>query len=838
MHKVELLAPAGNAAALRAAVRAGADAVYVGLESFNARRGADNFTVGDLKEAASYAHLRGVRVYVALNTAVLPGEADEALECARQAYRAGADAFIVQDVGVAGELARALPEARLHVSTQMNVHNAAGVRAAARLGARRVTLARELSLPEVAALVRAAEEEGLEVETFAHGALCVCYSGQCFMSSLIGGRSANRGLCAQACRLPYELRNRALHKALPSPGDHLLSPQDLCAIDLVPALVEAGVASLKIEGRMKSPEYVQAVTAAYRAVLDRTLAAKDEGARASVHATAEERRSLEEAFSRGFTTAYLEGARGNDVMSYQRPNNRGAFVGRVADVRKGEALIAHERRLVEGDVLEFWTGKGHVAQTLGAPERDGSGHTRVPLDARAARSVRAGDRVFRVRSAEAAYVDDALAPRIPVEGTVAVRLGEPVRVTFAPAAPASVKGVEARIAARLEERLAGVRVEGAAEGCVVEAARTKAVDAADVRAHIDRLGSTPYRIVSLSVDVDEGVGIGFSQLHQVRAQALENLTCRLLASDGDRVLPRVSARPPRPPARPRGCRIAALATNPVCARAAKRSGADLVFVPALNYRRGEAVIAGQHSETAEQAGYPKQCLIALPVVEHDPAPPAREAVVGFDPWRSVGADRPVFVDSLGALQQAAERGLPFDVGPHVPVTNRLSLEQMADFGATRVWLSPELTLAQIKELAHEAPVELGLFVIGAQELMVTEHCLLMSQGPCDERCDACARRKSPHYLRDRKDFEFPVITDALGRSHLYNSVALDVASALPELLAAGVSSFLVDTTLMNGEEAAQAVGRAKRALAVAQNDGNAVGKMPGTTTGHLFRGVQ
>ena len=276
----------------------------------------------------------------------------------------------------------------------------------------------------------------------------------------------------------------------------------------------------------------------------------------------------------------------------------------------------------------------------------------------------------------------------------------------------------------------------------------------------------------------------------------------------------------------------------MCARAAKRSGADLVFVPALNYRRGEAVIAGQHSETAEQAGYPKQCLIALPVVEHDPVPPAREAVVGFDPWRSVGADRPVFVDSLGALQQAAERGLPFDVGPHVPVTNRLSLEQMADFGATRVWLSPELTLAQIKELAHEAPVELGLFVIGAQELMVTEHCLLMSQGPCDERCDACARRKSPHYLRDRKDFEFPVITDALGRSHLYNSVALDVASALPELLAAGVSSFLVDTTLMNGEEAAQAVGRAKRALAVAQNDGNAVGKMPGTTTGHLFRGVQ
>ena len=389
MHKVELLAPAGNAAALRAAVRAGADAVYVGLESFNARRGADNFTVGDLKEAASYAHLRGVRVYVALNTAVLPGEADEALECARQAYRAGADAFIVQDVGVAGELARALPEARLHVSTQMNVHNAAGVRAAARLGARRVTLARELSLPEVAALVRAAEEEGLEVETFAHGALCVCYSGQCFMSSLIGGRSANRGLCAQACRLPYELRNRALHKALPSPGDHLLSPQDLCAIDLVPALVEAGVASLKIEGRMKSPEYVQAVTAAYRAVLDRTLAAKDEGARASVHATAEERRSLEEAFSRGFTTAYLEGARGNDVMTLPAPEQpRGLRRprGRRAQRRGADRPRAQAGGRRRAGVLDGQGARGPDAGSAGArrlrAHPRAAGRARRPLRAR------------------------------------------------------------------------------------------------------------------------------------------------------------------------------------------------------------------------------------------------------------------------------------------------------------------------------------------------------------------------------------------------------------------------------------------------------------------------
>lgn len=846
MHKVELLAPAGSDEALRAAVRSGADAVYVGLESFNARRGAENFTMDTLREAVSYAHLRGVRVYVALNIAILPREIESALECARQAYRAGVDAFIVQDIGLASELTRTLPEARLHVSTQMNVHNAVGVRAAARLGARRVTLARELSLPEIAELVRVAQEWDVEVETFAHGALCVCYSGQCFMSSLIGGRSANRGLCAQACRLPYELRNRALQKQLPSPGEHLLSPQDLCVIDLLPELVEAGVSSLKVEGRMKSPEYVQAVVGVYRAVLDRVLAEaqrRDENAPTSdlwpdsVRATSAERRVLEEAFSRGFTTAYLEGERGNDMMSYQRPNNRGAFVGRVASVGKGAVLVESGIPLAQGDVLEFWTGKGHVAQAVESFTRDASGRVRVPLDARAARSVRAQDRVFRVRSADMAYVDDRLAPRIPVAGTVTARLGRPLQVCFSIAGASSLKGVEARIAARLEERLHTSRLAASAEGQVVEAARTKAICEDDVRSHVDRVGSVPYRIVSLSVELDEGVGMGFSQLHQVRAKALENLTALLLSSDENRALPRVNERAFHAPARTLGCRIAALATNPLCARAAKKAGADLLYASALNYRRGEASIAGQRSETAETAGYPKQCFIAMPEIEHEPIFPAREASLDFDPWRFAGA-RTVLADSLGAIQQAVELGLPFDVGPHVPITNRFALEQAADFGAQRVWLSPELTLGQIGDLAQDAPVELGLFVIGAQKLMITEHCLLMSQGPCDQNCGQCARRKSPHYLRDRKDFEFPVITDALGRSHLYNSVALDVASALPELLACGVSSFMVDTTLMNKEEAAQAVGRVRRALSVAQNDGNALAKMPHATTGHLFRGVQ
>ena len=831
-NQVELLAPAGNMAALHAAVAGGADAVYLGLETFNARRGADNFTLVTLREACDFAHLRGVSIYVTMNTIILPDEVGEALECVRQAYRAGADGFIVQDIGLAAEISRTLPEASLHLSTQMNTHNLAGVRAAARLGAERITLAREVSLDEIALLCAAAAEEGMEVEVFAHGALCVCYSGQCFMSSMIGGRSANRGMCAQACRLPYELQNKALQKSLPSPGDHLLSPQDLCTVDRVDDLVAAGVASLKIEGRMKSPEYVFAVTSVYRKALDAALAKEN----AAI--TDADRDRLTDAFSRGFTTAYLDGKRGNDIMSYQRPNNRGLFLGRVDEVRDGAAYLKSAHALTEGDVLEFWTRKGNGTLTLGPVRTDKKGRYHLPLEGKT-RTVKAGDRVFRVRSAEAAFEDDAREPRVPLVGTATLHIGEPLRMEFRPAAEADIEGAPRTtlaVARRLQAAFPD-GVSGVAEGAPVEVARTRAVSFDDVAAHIDRLGNTPYQLVNLTIDMDDGVGIGFSALHGVRAAALDVLTEALTAEGHGRTLPRTTPREPLPAARPTGCRVAVTVTNPACARAAKRAGAHLIYVPALNYRRGEAVIAGQKNAAAEQAGYPKGCIPIMPVADHEAVGGAREAVVDADVWKYAAAGKPLLAESLGAMERASEEGALLDVGPHVPITNGLSLAVASEFGAARVWLSPELTLRQIEEVAKDAPVELGVLLIGAQELMVTEHCMLMSQGPCDENCAVCPRRKSPHVLKDRKGYEFPVVTDAMGRSHLYNAVELDIASSMPELLAAGISSYMVDATLMNAEETAHAVGRAIRALHVAQNDGNAIAKMPNTTSGHLYRGV-
>ena len=310
MNKPELLAPAGNREAFEAALAAGADAIYLGAgEGFNARNNAENFSMEDLGAACRDAHLRGRKIYLTANALVMPGEMYEALKIVSDAAERGIDAAIIQDVGLAQRLREELPELELHTSTQMNIRDAKGIEFARKLGFGRVTLARELSVAQIAKLAKL----GMDLEVFIHGALCICQSGQCLMSSMIGGRSANRGVCAQPCRLPYRLVGED-GKCINDPGEYLLSPKDLMGIDMLPQLIKAGVASLKIEGRMKSADYVSTAVGTYRKALDRAWVEED-----GFEATAEEKAGLSEAFSRGFSAAYLAGERGNEMMGYKRP---------------------------------------------------------------------------------------------------------------------------------------------------------------------------------------------------------------------------------------------------------------------------------------------------------------------------------------------------------------------------------------------------------------------------------------------------------------------------------------------------------------------------------------
>jgi len=351
---VELLAPAGNREAFSAAIEAGTNAVYLGGQQFGARQYANNFSPDELAGCIRQAHVAGVRVYVTVNTLVDDSEIPALKDYLRELYEIGADAAILQDIGIARIARRIVPDLPLHASTQMTAHDLAAVNQLADYGFERVILSRELSLAEIAHICQHAR---CKVETFVHGALCICYSGQCLMSSMIGGRSGNRGRCAQPCRLPYQLLDSHGQNALldQGVGEYLLSPKDFRTIEYLPELITAGVASFKIEGRMKRPEYVAVVIDAYRRAIDRLTAEPD-----NYSVQDSDLRDLEQIFNRGFTAAHLFKKNGREMMSDRRPNNRGVMIGRVTRYSSPQrmAYLKLEGPLAPGDIIEAWVKVG------------------------------------------------------------------------------------------------------------------------------------------------------------------------------------------------------------------------------------------------------------------------------------------------------------------------------------------------------------------------------------------------------------------------------------------------------------------------------------------------
>ena len=340
---VELLSPAGDFESVKAAVQNGADSIYVGSSSFNARASAKNFDLDELKEVINYAHIRHVKVHLALNTLVKNSEFSDAIFLAEKAYEFGIDAIIVQDLGLATTLINSFPKLPIHASTQMTIHNLEGVKSAERLGFKRVVLARELSLPDIEYICR---NSNIEIETFIHGALCISYSGQCLFSSMTGARSANRGKCAQVCRLPYQL----LKNDKIIDNGYLLSPRDLCTLDFIPYLIEAGVSSFKIEGRLKSPEYVATVTRIYRKYIDLYLSSKP------YEVDLKDRKDLLQVFNRGnFSYGHLDKEANKDFVFKEKQNNMGIYVGNVASYNnsKGYVTLNSNDFLALGDSITF-----------------------------------------------------------------------------------------------------------------------------------------------------------------------------------------------------------------------------------------------------------------------------------------------------------------------------------------------------------------------------------------------------------------------------------------------------------------------------------------------------
>ena len=815
----ELLAPAGGPEPFYAALAAGADAIYCGMGSFNARRKANNFTDEVFQAACRAAHLAGSRVYVTVNVVIKDEEMREALALIDRCWQLGADAFIIQDWGLFFEVRRLMPEVETHISTQANIHDARGAAWCKAAGADRVTLSRELSVDEITHIHDAVD---IELEVFSHGAICFCYSGICLLSSFTSrGRSANRGMCAQPCRLPYELIDESGRSWSAAGRERALCPRDTCTVDMLPRLLDAGAHALKLEGRMKAPDYVHSIVSAYRAQLDDVLARRPISSQ-----VAEARyRQLKRCFNRDFTTEYQQGRSGDEMMSYERSNNRGQVVGEVL----GSRPLGNTRGLKPDDKRRraAWTrlrldepvGKGDLLElrhddefdqflTCLAPEDTAAGSI---IECRTARAMPAGARVRLIRSQAALDAAEAalkrpVARKRPVDVRVIAHLGQPFTVEL-----------------RCVDDDA---VLGRAEGFIIEAARTRAVCADDLIEHVGRMGSSPFEATSFDIQLDAGCGMGFSAVHRVRAAACETLERAILALHESRV-PHALAAPAERRAESYAAEdavpeICALVTSREAARLARDAGAVRIYMAV-----DDLLAAGVSPQ-----GIAREKII--PVLDEVSREVDHERL---DPWLASGT--PAAVGTISELSLGAERASLVELRSCIPVHNVACMQALGERGANGIWLSPELTLAEIERIApHRGSLTLGLTVLGAPRVMTSEHCILQVAGACIHDCGRCRLRTRDFKLKNIDGRMLPVRTGLNGRSHLYDGVTLDATPQIPALLAAGVTRFLVDGTLVDNDELLRRVTRAKRALDAALAGRTPDKRLAGSSSGCLFQGVE
>lgn len=787
---MEILAPAGSPEAMRAAVRAGADAVYFGYVGFNARARAQNQDAESLADAMAFLHTHGVRGYVTLNTLVFDSELP-ALEAAiHECAKAGVDAVIVQDLGVARLVRAIAPTLALHASTQMTCTDAGSVQLATELGATRVILARELSISDLEAIRAGAPDAELEV--FVHGALCIAYSGQCLTSEAIGGRSANRGACAQACRLPYDLVVDGELRDL-GPHAHLLSPEDLEASAIVPELARLGIASLKIEGRLKGPDYVSAAVRLYREARDGAV-------------NDETRLDALQAFSRGSGPGFFPGVDHQRLVDGRSCDHRGLELGTLKSIRRergrtwlvladtehpirrGDGLLVEGHRASEGElggrVWEIETSAQELRLWLG-PD--------VAIEAAADALI--GHRVFKtsdpVRERDTLARIERDPSRVPIDVSIRGEIGEAPRLR-ATSARGHVAEVEA--------------------DTILERAQKTPLDEARVREAMTRLGDTPFVLRGLEVALPADAILPVSSLNRARRVLTDALTRSL--DRGHATTDVTATSLPRPrlaPPPPRGLTV--LCRNLEQALAAIEAGADTIGLDFLELTgTGEAVraIRAIHPDTT--------IALAPPRIRK----PGEEKI---DRFLDTLAPSVLYVRGLGALRDAASSTDGFlRVGDFsLNVTNHVTAREVLGRGVVAFTPSFDLDATQLlalldDELAPRAEVVLH----HPMPLFHMEHCViaaLLSEGK-DYR--SCGRPCEKHRvsLRDRAGIEHPVEADVGCRNTVFHGRAQSAADLVPRLIERGVTRFRIELVRERPEDVTRLV-RAYHALIRGEQDARA-----------------
>ncbi len=775
----ELLAPAGDLECARAAIENGADAVYFGLQTgFNARARATNLSAADLPDLMRLLHRHGLRGYATLNTLVFDDELPDFAEVVRQVAGAGVDAVLVQDVGAARLAREIAPGLSLHASTQMTLTSAETMRLAEQLGMERVVVARELSLEEIRAIRR---ETPLPLEVFIHGALCVAYSGQCLTSESLGGRSANRGQCAQACRLPYELVCDGQDVDL-GEQRYLLSPQDLAAYALTPELLAAGVAAFKIEGRLKTPEYVANITRHYRRAIDAAVAGRP------VEFTPREVEAMELSFSRGFSPGWLEGCDHKRLVPATSSAKRGVRLGTVVAVERERIVVELAAGLAggikRGDGLAFNCGTtsdeavgGRVYEVLqaGVSRTDAVVAGRVELAfARSGfdmAAIRPGQAVWKTDDPVLAadlrksFSGDSLRRRQPIDLEVLATVGEPLIVT-----------------AEL----------GSGRRCVVvsaEPAREAAkhpLDESVLREQLGRLGQTPFELRRLTASISGRPMLPFSLLGRLR----QDLVAALEESATSREVP--AFRPATLLERiPRETFPAEMCTAGDRLRILVRSLSQLEAVLDVGERSLAADFADirdYREAVAACRRWEAEILLATPRIQK----PGEAGIFSL-----IAKQQPdgVLARNWAAVEFFRDRGLPVVGDYSLNVANRITARFFLEGGCERVTASYDLNREQLGELVAALPGDLLEVVIHQHMPMFhMEHCVfcaVLSPGTdktnCGRPCDEHAV-----LLRDRIGMEHPLTADVGCRNTLFNAVPQTAAEAVPALRTAGVRHFRIE----------------------------------------------
>ena len=726
--KPELLCPVGGKQQLIAAVENGADAVYLGGAEFNARIYADNFdSIESIEEAVDYAHLRNVKVYVTLNTLVNDEEFDEAIEYATKLYQIGVDALIVQDLGLVDKISKEIPGFKIHISTQGTVYSKEGIKYFDKYNnIERVVLARELSLDEIREIIKNTDKE---IEVFVHGALCVCYSGQCKLSSQIGARSGNRGKCAQPCRLPYKLLEENENKTLNE--NYYLSTKDICTIDILPEIIKTGVHSLKIEGRMKSPEYVTAVTRIYRKYIDKCFETKE------YIVDKEDKDVLLQVFNRGnFSEGYLISKDSSKLWCFAKPKHLGTYLGKVLsyDERKNNIDMKLEQDISIGDLIEV--SNKELSSAVISFIRCRKDRVKI---AKKGDIVTIGDIKGKIDKGQKVY---KITSKVLNEELKQYFSGKSIKKN-----KLDIKVIlkidekpEVEVSTKIFNKKYTVSIK---EGLKCERGIKKVLTKDDVKNQFGKTGDVPFVVNNIDVELKENVMTPMSNLNNVRRQAIDMLSKKIIDSFKRKQISKVNKKKNNKILNIQGLnkdtKLSLYIYKLDNVDDMKVFGkVDRVYISLEDMvKNKERILRNIDKE--------KICIY-LPTVT---TKKYKEYIYeNIEIIKEIGN---LLITNIEHIEMFKNLDLNLYLNNSFNVFNKECLEALSKEKIKGINLSNELTLEQINNLELDKNIEIEVDTYGNQELMYSNFCVLNAT----KNCGKCKNGK--HSLLDRKDKKFPVL---------------------------------------------------------------------------------